>query len=355
MFEFLRKDLVLIALVAAVFLSLSYLIGSVSKGSPAAVEVQPAFLGGEGAPGTQTARGRVWREHAFERLTALSPAALTKPSILRVDDAGRIYVLDWADLRIKMFSPDGSLLRTVGEGKGAGAGAFVNPTSFSVGAAGELWVSDPLQRRLTRFDPDGKVRTTVPQSAVDRVAAVGDVLITMAPPRRTAFFEAYDSSGEHLKSFGELIEDQSENGIVLDGSIVGDGGQQEFIYGGRYVGVIARYSAGGERRFAVQTIDGTPPPKILGVGESQRIKPNGPLAVMSMSIVGDELYVLSGTRADGAGGAGRQVMDVYDKRDGHYRFSLKLPAACREAVVRADYLYTLGDDGVTVWRVRRSA
>jgi hypothetical protein len=350
MFEFMRKDLLLIALVAATFLSLSYLIGSVSKGSQPAAEVQPAFLGGVNAPGIQPARERVWREHAFEEVTALSPAALTKPSLLRVDEAGQIYVLDWADLRIKMFSPDGNLLKTFGKGRGAGEGAFVNPTSFSVGAGGEVWVSDPLQRRITRLDADGKARTAVPQSPVDRIAVAGDVLITMAPPSGNAFIEVYDLSGERLKSFGEMIEDQYENGLVLDGSIVADGGSREFIYGGRYTGVIARFSADGERRFVVRTIDGTPPPKIVSVGESQKLKLNGPQAVMSMSIVGDELYVLSGTRADGTDGTGRQVMDVYDKRDGKYRFSLKLPTACKEAVVRAGRVYTLGDRGVTVWR-----
>lgn len=352
MFKFLRKDLLLIVLVAAVFLSLSYLIGSASKSSPATVEVQPAFLGGVNAPRAQPARERIWKEYAFEELTALSPAVVTKPAILRADEAGRIYVLDWADLRIKMFSPEGNLLKTLGEGKGRGAGAFVNPTSFSVGAGGDVWISDPLQRRITRFDTDGKAWTTVPQSPVDRLTVAGDVLITMAPPSNTALFAVYNLSGENLKSFGELIEDQYKNGLVLDGNVVADGAGREFIYGGRYAGVLARYSADGERRFIVQTIDGTPPPGILSVGESQKLKPSGPLAVMSMSIVGDELYVLSGTRADGAGG---QVMDVYDKRDGNYLFSLKLPTACTEAVVLAGRVYTLGDKGVTVWRFRPSA
>ncbi len=355
MFDFLRKDLLLVILVAAVFLSLSFAIGSVSERATSAVEVQPAFLVGERAPGVQPAAGRVWREHAFEKLLALSPTAVSKPAIMRVDDAGNIYVLDWAELRIKMFGPDGNLVKAFGEGKGTGAGAFANPTSFSVGANGELWVCDPVQRRITRFDSGGKARTFVPQSAVDRIAAVGDVLITMAPPRRDAFFEVYDSSGGQLKSFGEMIEDQSEKGIVLDGNVVGAGDNREFIYGGRYLGALARYGAGGERRFVVRTIDGVPPPKILSTGASQQIRPNSPLAVLSISIKGDDLYVLSGVRADGAAGAGGEVLDVYDKRDGNYQFSLKLPAACREAVVRADYIYTLGEHGVTVWRFRQSA
>lgn len=355
MFDFLRRDLLLVMLVAAVFLSLSFAIGSVSERSTAAVEVQPAFLVGEGAPGVQPAAGRVWRAHAFEKLLVLSPDAVSKPAIVRVDDAGNIYVLDWAELRIKMFAPDGNLVKVFGEGKGTGAGAFANPTSFSVGAKGELWVCDPVQRRITRFDAEGQARTFVPQSAVDRIAAMGDVLITMAPPRRDAFFEVYNASGEQLNSFGEMIEEQSEKGIILDGNVVGAGDNQEFIYGGRYLGALARYGAGGERRFVVRTIDGVPPPTILSTGASQQIKPNSPLAVLSMSIKGNDLYVLSGVRADGAGSAGAEVLDVYNKRDGNYLFSLKLPVACREAIVRADYIYTLSENGVTVWRFRPSA
>ncbi|HEY0174591.1 MAG TPA: hypothetical protein VGB98_26480 [Pyrinomonadaceae bacterium] len=354
MFDFLRKDLILVVLVAAVFLSLSFAIASLSGRSPSTVESQSAFLGGERAPGNQPAAGRVWREHAFEKVHALSPTAVTRPTLMRSDDAGNIYVLDWADLRIKKFSPDGNLLKVFGEGKGTGAGAFANPTGFSVGAGGEVWVCDPRQRRITRFDSEGGARTIAPQSAVDRIAAVGDVLVTMSPPRKDAFIEVYNLSGERLKSFGEMIEDQYEMGAVLDGTVVSAGENQEFIYGSMYTGALARYGAGGERRFVVRTIDGVPPPKILTTGATQEIQPNSPLAVMSLSVLGDELYVLSGVRADGTSGAGAQVLDVYDKRDGNYLFSLKLPVDCMEAIVRAGYVYTLGRDGVTVWRFRQS-
>jgi hypothetical protein len=357
MFGFLRKDLLLVVLVSAVFLSLSYVIGSVSERFPSTAEVQPTFLKGERAPRKQSATARVWREHGFERVITLSQTALTRPAILRVDTAGNIYVLDWADLRIKMFSPDGNLSKGFGEGRGTRTGAFANPTSFSVGAKGELWVCDPPRRKITRFDPDGKAQTIVLQSAVDRIAAVGDVLITMAPPSKSAFFAVYNSSGDRLKSFGEMIEDQSEKGILLDGNVIGDGENQDFIYGGRYISVIARYSADGEQQFVVQTIDGILMPKIVKIGESQTIKPDSLQAqsVLSMSIRGNELYVLSGARSDGAGSAVGQVMDIYDKRDGNYLFSLKLPIACREAIVRGDYIYILGDNGVTMWRFRQSA
>jgi hypothetical protein len=114
----------------------------------------------------------------------------------------------------------------------------------------------------------------------------------MAAPERNALFEIYNLSGKYSKSFGELIEDQPEAGIVLDGNIIGDAETQGFIYGGRHLGVLAGYSAGG------------------------------------------------------------RVMDVYDKRNGQYTFSFKLPVACQEVIVQEERIYLLGGDGVTVWRFK---
>ncbi len=352
MLKFLRKDLLLVLSVAAVFFSLSYALGYIAEHPPKTTELQTAFLGGEHAPRIQTALGRVWREHAFERVLTLDPEAVKEPTIVRAGDSDNIYVLDWSDLRVKMFSPDGKLLKAYGKEKGAGPGAFVNPTGFSVGPGGEVWVCDPRQRRIAGLNSDGSMQTVTPKSAIDRVAAVGDVLVTMAPPGSERLFEVYNLSGERLKAFGEFLEDQSGKGIILDGNIVGDAESRGFIYGGRYIGVIAGYGADGEQRFVVQTIGGTAPPTVLDVDGRRKIKPSTTRSVMSMSILDNQLYVLSGTRAEGAG---MQVMDVYDKRDGNYLYSLKLPVVCTEAVVRPDYIYTLGDGGVTVWRFKQSA
>jgi hypothetical protein len=355
MLKFLRKDLLLVLSVAAVFFSLSYALGYVVERPPKTTELQTAFLDGEHAPRIQPAGGRVWRERALERVLTLGPEAVKDPAIVRAGDNDNIYVLDWADLRVKMFSIDGKLLKAFGQEKDTGPDAFANPTGFSVGPGGEVWVCDPRQRRIAGFNPDGSTQTVTPKSAIDRVTVVGNVLVTMAPPGSDRLFEVYNLSGERLKAFGELLEDQSGKGIILDGNIISDAESRGFIYGGRYIGVIAGYGAEGEQRFVVQTIGGTAPPKVLDVDGRRKINPNSTRSVLSMSLLGNELYVLSGARANGAAGASVQIMDVYDKRDGNYLYSLKLPVACKEAVVRPNYIYTLGDGGVTVWRFRQSA
>lgn len=354
MFQFLRKDLPLVLAVAAVFLALSYAIGYVTE-RPTTVESQPFFLEGDRAPKAQAAAGRVWKEYSFEKLLTLGPSAVTKPVIVRVADTGDIYTLDWADLRIKKLSPDGKLLRSFGDGKGTGAGAFTNPTSFSVTPGGELWVCDPLQRKLAHFEPNGTVDVVTPRDAVDRVAVLGDALVTMAPPGNNALFEVYSPSGKQLRSFGEFLQNQPEQGIILDGAIVGDADSGGFVYGGRHIGVIAGYGVDGGRRFVAHTIDDTPLPKVLNIDGRLKVKPTGAPSVMSLSIQGNYLYALSGTQAETTDGASVQVMDVYDKRDGNYLFSLKLPDTCIEAVVHADRIYVLNSEGITMWRFRQNA
>src|SRR6185295_6857931 len=227
MFEFLRRDLLLILLMVAVFSCLSYAIGHLSKRTPSTNEIQTNFLGGEHTPRAQSHADRVWREASIQKALSLDATLLSTPTIMRSDHEGNIYVLDWADFRIKMFSPDGSLLKVFGQGKGTDTAAFLNPTSFSVSAKEELWVSDPPQRKITHFSPGGKVDLVPTHREAWRIASVRNKLITMAVPERNAAFEVYDA-GEYSKSFGELLEYQSETGLVLDGNIVGDSDNQGF-------------------------------------------------------------------------------------------------------------------------------
>lgn len=350
MWEFLRKDITLILAVAAVALSLSYALGYVSESRPEAVELETHFLGGH-APKAQHTNQRVWKQPAFERSFAVSAPTLKKPLIMEVDNAGNPYVLDWSDFKVKQFSLDGKLLKTFGDE--TGNDPFSNPTAFSVDSSGNVWVVDPQQQRIKVFGSNGGTQTITPRNAIYRIATSANMLFTMTATEGKSLFEIYDLTGRQLKSFGELLADQSEKGIILDGYLVGDE-NQGFIYGGRYMGVLGAYDTDGNQRYFVQTIDGVAQPNILDIAGKRKIKPNSTVSVLSMSIVGNELYVLSGVRFDGQTGPNGQVIDVYDKREGRYLHSIKLPMACKAALVRSDYLYTLSKGEVTVWRFKQN-
>ena len=349
MIKTLRKDLLLILAVAAVFLSLSYAIGFITDRSSKTVEFQTAFLSGD-RPKAQPTTVRVWRRPTFEKTAVLNSTSLKDPALMRAENSVNIFVLDWSDLRVKEFSPDGKLLRAFGEEVGS-PGAFANPTGFAMDSGGNLWVCDIKQRRIGVFNTDGSKRTIKPQNNVYRIAAIGDVMIMMDTPVHSRLFETYDLSGQQLKSFGELLEDQSNKGLILDGDIVADAENHGIIYGGRYLGIIGGYDAEGKQRFLVQTIDNIPQPKVLDIeGRRQKIDPNASRTVLSMSLLDNELYILSGVHPDGTTSSGGKVMDVYNKQDGHYLYSWELPADGEEAIVTSNYIYIRSDDEVTVWR-----
>ncbi len=349
MIKILGKDLLLILAVAAVFLSLSYAIGFVSDRPPEAVELQTAFLSGA-RPQPQPNKVRVWRKPAFEKTAVLNSRSLKDPAKMLAENSVNILVLDWSDLRVKEFSPDGKLLRAFGEEAADRPGAFANPTGFTLDSGGNLWVCDMKQRRIGVLNADGTKKTIRPQNTPYRIATIGDVMITMVTPIHSKLFESYDLSGQQLKSFGELLEDQSNEGLVLDGDIVADAENHGIIYAGRYLGIIGAYDVEGKQRFLVQTIDNVPPPTVLNIeGGARKVKPTTTLPVLSLSLLNNELYILSGVHADGTAGPGGKVMDVYDKQNGHYLYSWELPANGQEAIVAPNYVYIRSDKEVTVW------
>ena len=73
---------------------------------------------------------------------------------LTVDDIGRLWVLERQASELRLFSPSGEHVRTVGR-EGSGPGEFNQPVRVDVGPGGRLWVMDPQNARLSVFDSAG--------------------------------------------------------------------------------------------------------------------------------------------------------------------------------------------------------
>lgn len=80
---------------------------------------------------------------------------------LDVDASGNIYTIDPKDVRIRVFDPQGKLLRAFGR-KGQGPEEFSGPGSIQVTSNGKLLVFDVLNSRLSLLTPDGKSIRNVP-------------------------------------------------------------------------------------------------------------------------------------------------------------------------------------------------
>lgn len=81
-----------------------------------------------------------------------TPSELGEPRDLAVDGLGRIYVVDGKPAAIKVFSPDGQFIRTIGR-DGEGPGEF--RVGFIAIKGEHLVLQDPRVSRLSVFDTSG--------------------------------------------------------------------------------------------------------------------------------------------------------------------------------------------------------
>lgn len=73
---------------------------------------------------------------------------------LRVDGAGRIYVLESQAREVRVFDAGGAHVRTFGS-RGGGPGELESPVSLEWGPDGNLWIGDFGNRRWEVFDTAG--------------------------------------------------------------------------------------------------------------------------------------------------------------------------------------------------------
>lgn len=78
----------------------------------------------------------------------------TRPMGVDVDRDGNTYVAEGSTMKIRVYGPDGSLLRRFG-GRGEGPGEF---QTMRFGVVGDtVWATDVMARRITLFDRQGKL------------------------------------------------------------------------------------------------------------------------------------------------------------------------------------------------------
>jgi hypothetical protein len=81
-------------------------------------------------------------------------APIVRVSGIDRDESGRILVGDASEGNVKLFAPDGRLLRIIGR-KGHGPGEFTAPRYPRFGPGGEVYVADAQDPRVQVFDSTG--------------------------------------------------------------------------------------------------------------------------------------------------------------------------------------------------------
>jgi len=202
-------------------------------------------------------------------------AMLNKPLDLKVDDQGRVYVMDWGDVHIKVYDRQGRFLRTIGR-KGQGPGEFDMPAFFDLMSGGKICVLDGRQRRITILTNEGQYVSSFRFDGFFRALAIdGQDRLFLAKygateelklstefrevPYITGIFRT-DASGKemvHLTDFtgeAQLMLGMNGGGITSIGSlyvIVWDVNHQGKLYGGfNEIYRLGSYGPDGKIEFA---------------------------------------------------------------------------------------------------------
>lgn len=112
-------------------------------------------------PGPARAQPR-WRLTETLRIGGADTGATSFSQVIAIDadSKGRILVFERSTQDLRMFGPDGKLVRVIGR-KGSGPGEFSNAQGFLIARDGRIWVRDFGNKRFSVFTPDGDVERTV--------------------------------------------------------------------------------------------------------------------------------------------------------------------------------------------------
>jgi len=308
-------------------------------------------------PRSQIVKERNWKRVVLEKVFSIGQDKnlLLDPRDVKVSPAGEVFVLDWGDRQIKKLSSDGRVLSKYGKGVGKGPGELINPTDFAVDGQDNVWVCDPATGLLTIYDKRGHVygtvRTKVPPYRIALLSREQFVVVP-APIGETLFY-VHQLSGEFQKSFGNLVPDQTRNGLMLDGYLCVDG-EGGFIYTLLRAGVFVRYSSEGVNLYTMETIEPIPLPRLerFAVGDSRvtRVDPKAPYSSLSVAIQDGRIYLLY--RGSSPEKRQSSIIDVYTIATGDYLYSFTVPGNCIQMDIKKFSLYCIdGDGALTQWKI----
>lgn len=289
--------------------------------------------------------------------------AFARAWYLAVNEDGDIFVMDQGDTCVKVFSKNGTYLRSIGR-KGQGPGELQNPNSLHLTKDGRLTFEDFI-RGLNVFGPDGTFREFLPATAFVDILVTPDGRIVA----RVNTIEA-DRPGKQIRVFDSVLHQQAAFPFLPD-----ETRDPQVIkpFAGRFCWALTprdelAVSYEGAYEINILSLDGRlrrrirkeyDPVKISQEeidGVKQRLRgrradiPPAHSAIQGI-LADDEgrLYVKTYERTEDAKSL---YYDVFDK-DGRYLAKLPIPLTIGPQVWKGGKMYSLEEDAEGFQRVKR--
>jgi len=148
------------------------------------------------------------KELAINEEDANGNIILYKPSLIAIDSEGNICIFDSQDFSIKVFSPEGTFVKSIGrQGEGPGEFQSIGPMKFF--PDGRLLVLDWRTRRTSFFDPKGKFQNSYPWRnnhfecfwITENSLTIDEFIYG---EKTQLFVKTFDFTGKEIKSIGEF-------------------------------------------------------------------------------------------------------------------------------------------------------
>jgi hypothetical protein len=300
------------------------------------------------APLAQTASLRVEELATLPAPPASGPTRLVGPVRVEADETGGVFVIDdGQEETIAEFNSDGTLVQTL-----AGpAVPDIKSVADMVVLPNSVIIADILGKSLHYFSRKHRSwQTFADPNEPLRVETIGqkdDGLFVMRIGRRFPF-DLTSLDGRVAQSFGDLLLDQSNQSLILDGYLARAGAR--IVFSGKYLGLLAAYNEGGDLQWLAETIVKPEPSVVVRQGDQARVSHGPIVASQGLTAHGGVIAVLA-RRIDRI--AIRYFIDLYRSEDGRYVKTLRLPDQGKWTSVSSSgrHVFAASTQGVFRWSV----
>jgi len=197
---------------------------------------------------------RTWQIKTLTRIPLDSEIqdSLLNSMILKSFD-NILYVVDYADMKIKRFSSTGRFIDKFGKNIGRGPSDFLQILDFSVYGNTLTAIDKTYTAKKFLLNSENSHKTVKLKNFTYRVVSSKDEFITLGFTQE--LFKTYGVNDSIKVSFGELSDMQFANIFGFGGYLTLGREDDIFIYAPRFASYLIFYSVDGRYIKSIQTID----------------------------------------------------------------------------------------------------
>lgn len=237
--------------VVTVLLSVAFIIGTVILINSIG-DTEPNFL--QTLDENPEAFERNVTEISYQTFHLADTSAVFMPAQIRFYD-NHIYLNDFSDFTIYEYDFEGNQKRKLTTTRGRGPGEILHLTDFDI-KDDVIYVADSQSMRVTSYsiETGENIDTFSLENRPMRITCLKDGFIVQWLGN-DLLFSKFDYEGNEIHQFGEIVEDQFNHQMSLDGTIRSNRNDR-FVYIPFYSSLIYHYESNGELINILKAPDG---------------------------------------------------------------------------------------------------